>query len=126
MQDFAPAPNSVLHLESLEQLPKMMEQLHYLMKNDTAYDEMHAYKRDGPTDRFMALVDLGITHPDCRLCITLADRQRVHERHDKPKDRPCACKDSDKGEPASQRASEAVPPFHGSTPSPLVVLGGRC
>lgn len=67
------------------------------MKNDTAYDEMHAYKRDGPTDNFLALIDLGITHPDCRLCIVLADRQRRHEREDKPKDRPCTCKDKGSG-----------------------------
>lgn len=96
-QDFAPAPNSILHLKSKDEIPALIERVQYLMKNDTAYDEMHAYKRDGPTDNFLALIDLGITHPDCRLCIVLADRQRRHEREDKPKDRPCTCKDKGSG-----------------------------
>jgi glycoprotein 3-alpha-L-fucosyltransferase len=108
-KDFAPSPNSYLHLKSMADMPAVVGRLKYLMKNDTAYDEMHAYKVHGPTDSFLALVDLGIIHPECRLCILLADRQRQRERQNRPKDRPCACRQNSTGaSPASITSPKLV------------------
>lgn len=79
-------------------MPSLIQQVQRLLKNDSAYDALLAYKHEGPSDDFLALMDVATSPPDCRLCTLLADRQRVHERADKPRDRPCACRDSVKGE----------------------------
>jgi hypothetical protein len=47
------------------------------------------------------MADMGITHPSCRLCILLADRQRRGERgrlEEQGLKRPCSCREKDTGE----------------------------
>lgn len=50
-----------------------------LLLNDTAYGEMLAWKKEGPQDSFIALVDLNAVHSNCRLCVKLADYAREQE-----------------------------------------------
>jgi glycoprotein 3-alpha-L-fucosyltransferase len=96
IQDFAPSDNSIIHIENEAALPQVAERMLYLMQNNTAYDEMLAWKTDGPSDQFLALVDIGTVGPECRLCLHLADRTRRGEKYKalsaaKNKRRPCAC-----------------------------------
>lgn len=94
IESFAPQPNSLIHIRSRKEIPKAVRRIRHLLSNETAYNEMLAYKTRGPTDDFLAMMDLSLTHPFCRLCITLADRMRRHERTVvKPAKRPCACRD---------------------------------
>ena len=83
----------------------------YLMSNDTAYDEMLAWKVDGPSDQFLALIDIGTVDPECRLCLYLADRSRRGEKN-KPlaaqaAARPCACRG-----PPTQEGEETGKTLH--------------
>lgn len=96
IQDFAPSDNSIIHIENEAALPQVAERMLYLMQNDTAYDEMLAWKIDGPSDQFLALIDIGTVGPECRLCLYLADRTRRGEKYRalsaaKNMHRPCAC-----------------------------------
>ncbi|KAH9255183.1 hypothetical protein BASA81_006623 [Batrachochytrium salamandrivorans] len=50
-----------------------------LEANPGAYNEMLAWKRDGYSVDYKALVDLGDVHSDCRACIALADDIRHKE-----------------------------------------------
>ncbi len=96
IQDFAPSGNSIIHIPDEQSLPGVAVRMKYLMANDTAYDEMLAWKVDGPSDQFLALIDIGTVHPECRLCQYLTDRQRrgeMNKRSDKAAARPCACED---------------------------------
>ena len=72
------------------------------MGNDTAYDEMLAWKTDGPSDQFLALIDIGTVDPECRLCLYLADRSRRGEKNkplaEKAAARPCACRGEEPGQ----------------------------
>ena len=60
---------------------------HFIFR--TAYEEMLAWKREGPQDSFLALVDLNNVHSTCRLCIHLATGARAREAAGQ--DRPCRC-----------------------------------
>lgn len=123
IQDFAPSDNSIIHIPNEEvmilnlgssyalpltshslsvclsisqALPAVAARMHYLMGNDSAYDEMLRWKVDGPSDQFLALIDIGTVHPECRLCQFLADRSRRGEKNkasDRLARRPCACRD---------------------------------
>jgi hypothetical protein len=97
-QELSPSPSSLLSVSSAAAVPSLIQQVQRLLKNDSAYDALLAYKHEGPSDEFLALMDVATSPPDCRLCTLLADRQRTHERADKPRDRPCACRDRVKGE----------------------------
>lgn len=48
------------------------------------------WKLDGPSDSFLALVDMAAVHSTCRLCIHLATQIRLIEEAAAPK-RPCHC-----------------------------------
>jgi len=61
-----------------------------LLLNDTAYEEMLAWKKEGPQDSFMALVDLNAVHSNCRLCVKLADYAREQEET-AMQPSPCKC-----------------------------------
>lgn len=100
-QELAPSPWSLLSVSSAAAVPSLVQQVQRLLKNDSAYDALLAYKHEGPSDAFLALMDDATSPADCRLCTLLADRQRAQERTDKPRDRPCACRDSAKGERTS-------------------------
>jgi glycoprotein 3-alpha-L-fucosyltransferase len=79
IEDYEVAPNSMLVLRDVEDVPAVVERVKYLLGNRTAYEEMLAWKRTGPQDKFLALVDLGVVHSSCRLCIHLATEIRAAE-----------------------------------------------
>lgn len=97
---FAPAPNSYLKLDSIDDVPAVVEKVQYLMAHDDEYEKMLEWKKTGGTDQFLAVLDIGNVHSACRLCILLADRQqRVEDeaRASAMNDRPCMCQESKKG-----------------------------
>ena len=61
-----------------------------LLQNQSAYEDMLAWKEEGPQDSFLALVDLNAVHSNCRLCVKLADNVRAHEETGMLKP-PCKC-----------------------------------
>ncbi len=87
----------MIHITDEASLPIVAEKMKYLMSNGTAYDEMLAWKVDGPSDQFLALMDIGTVDPECRLCLYLADRSRRWEKNKplatKVAARPCACRE---------------------------------
>ncbi|XP_024967893.1 glycoprotein 3-alpha-L-fucosyltransferase A-like isoform X2 [Cynara cardunculus var. scolymus] len=93
IQDFAPAPGSILHIKELKDIDSVAKTMKHLAENPVAYNESLRWKYDGPSDSFMALVDMAAVHSSCRLCIFLATR--IHEKEEKssvfPK-RPCKCR----------------------------------
>lgn len=86
------------------------------MSNDTAYDEMLAWKIDGPTDQFLALIDIGTVDPECRLCLYLADRSRRGEKNkalaNQEKARPCACRQAGEGEEEEEEGENKGKTLH--------------
>lgn len=102
--DYAPSENSIIHIENQSALPRVVAQMQALMADDHAYDAMLAWKARGPSDQFLALVDVGTVAPECRLCLYLADRVRRGEAFKdraKAKEdgyrRPCACRPQEEG-----------------------------
>ncbi|XP_060176033.1 putative fucosyltransferase-like protein [Lycium barbarum] len=92
IQDFAPSPNSLLHIKELKDAKTVANTMKYLAANPSAYNESLRWKFDGPSDSFKALVDMAAVHSSCRLCIFLATRIRDREEQS-PKfmKRPCKC-----------------------------------
>lgn len=81
IHDYEPSPNSIIHVNSAtpDGLAKISNRIKYLMANATAYEEMLAWKRAGPGEKFRALVDMSSTHSACRLCLLVATKQRNKE-----------------------------------------------
>lgn len=92
--DYEVAPNSMLVLESMEDIPAVAARMQHLLRNKTAYDEMLAWKEIGPQDKFLALLDLSVVHSSCSLCIHLATRIRMAEEAAQQLRRqpPCSCR----------------------------------
>ncbi|XP_016556478.2 glycoprotein 3-alpha-L-fucosyltransferase A isoform X2 [Capsicum annuum] len=92
IQDFAPSPNSLLHIKELKDAETVANTMKYLAANPSAYNEMLGWKVEGPSDSFKALVDMAAVHSSCRLCIFLATSIREREEQS-PKfmERPCKC-----------------------------------
>ena len=92
--DFEVAPNSMLVLESMDDMPRVVARMQYLLRNETAYDEMLAWKATGPQDKFLALLDLSVVHSSCGLCIHLATRIHAAEEAAQQLQRqpPCSCR----------------------------------
>nr|ABU48860.1 fucosyltransferase 1 [Nicotiana benthamiana] len=92
IQDFAPSPNSVLHIKEIKDAESIANTMKYLAQNPIAYNESLRWKFEGPSDAFKALVDMAAVHSSCRLCIFLASRIREREEQS-PKfmKRPCKC-----------------------------------
>ncbi|XP_031381868.1 glycoprotein 3-alpha-L-fucosyltransferase A-like isoform X2 [Punica granatum] len=101
IQDFAPAPGSILHIKELSDVSEVAKTMNYLSENPEAYNEtlrssdgcMYIrWKYEGPSDSFKALVDMAAVHSSCRLCIHLATA--IWEKEEKSlsfKKRPCKC-----------------------------------
>lgn len=73
---FGPTSHSMIYAADYETPEKLAEYLLYLDKNDTAYMEYLSWKKTGPDDEWVALIDLGNVHSNCRLCIRTADLHR--------------------------------------------------
>ncbi|BDA42419.1 Putative fucosyltransferase-like protein [Coccomyxa sp. Obi] len=95
--DFEVAPNSMLVLETMDDMPRVAARMHYLIQNATAYNEMLAWKATGPQDKFLALLDLSVVHSSCSLCIHLATRIRAAEEAVQPRQLPCSCRRGPRG-----------------------------
>lgn len=92
IQEYAPAPGSILHIKELSDADKVSETMKYLSQNPHAYNETLRWKYEGPSDSFKALVDMAAVHSSCRLCIFLATK--IREKEEKTqifKKRPCKC-----------------------------------
>ncbi|KAE8707241.1 putative fucosyltransferase-like protein [Hibiscus syriacus] len=92
IEDFAPSPDSFLHIKELEDVPSVANRIKYLSKNPVAYNQSLRWKYEGPSDSFKALVDMAAVHSSCRLCIHLATIiQEKEEKSSIFKKRPCKC-----------------------------------
>ncbi|GAQ79575.1 Fucosyltransferase [Klebsormidium nitens] len=72
--EFAPAPNSFLELRTIEDVPRLVERMKYLMENRSAYEEMLEWRRHEASDNFKAMNDVRGVHATCRLCIHIATK----------------------------------------------------
>ncbi|CAI5461618.1 unnamed protein product [Closterium sp. Yama58-4] len=104
--EFAPSPNSYLEIKTLEDVPRVAQQMVTLAGNQTAYDEMLAWKKVGPSQAFIANMDLSAVHSSCRLCIFLADRIRRKDLDAAKTRRPCRC------EAPGKREGEKLVVYH--------------
>ncbi|KAK7362633.1 hypothetical protein VNO77_04751 [Canavalia gladiata] len=92
IQDFAPAPGSILHIKELEDAESVAKSMRYLAENPEAFNQSLRWKYEGPTDSFKALVDMAAVHSSCRLCIHLATMSReMDEKSPGFKKRLCKC-----------------------------------
>ncbi|GMN37630.1 hypothetical protein TIFTF001_006977 [Ficus carica] len=92
IQDFAPAPGSILHIKELSDVESVAKSMKHLSANPEAYNQTLRWKYDGPSDSFKALVDMAAVHSSCRLCIHLATSIRAEEEKSvRFRNRPCKC-----------------------------------
>ncbi|KAK8636435.1 hypothetical protein V6N13_124181 [Hibiscus sabdariffa] len=91
IEDFAPSPESFLHIKELEDVPSVANKMKYLLDNPVAYNQSLRWKYEGPSDSFKALVDMAAVHSSCRLCIHLATIIQEKEEKSSFKKRPCKC-----------------------------------
>uniref|UniRef100_A0A2P2K0Q1 Fucosyltransferase n=1 Tax=Rhizophora mucronata TaxID=61149 RepID=A0A2P2K0Q1_RHIMU len=92
IEDFAPAPGSILHIKQMEDVESVAKTMNYLAENPEAYNQSLRWKYDGPSDSFKALVDMAAVHSSCRLCIHLATMIREKEEQSPGfRKRPCKC-----------------------------------
>ncbi|CAI5931856.1 unnamed protein product [Closterium sp. NIES-64] len=88
--DFVPDNTSYLYIQSEEDVPRVARQMQAIAADEDAYNKMLEWKRSGPSDQFIANVDLSAVHSSCRLCVLLADRIRTQEIAASRKPRPCS------------------------------------
>ncbi|KAL0707227.1 hypothetical protein Bca4012_073653 [Brassica carinata] len=92
IQEFAPSPDSILHIKQMTDIEPVAKRMKYLADNPDAYNKMLRWKHEGPSDSFKALVDMAAVHSSCRLCIFVATRIREQEeKNHEFKKRPCKC-----------------------------------
>ncbi|XP_009145809.1 glycoprotein 3-alpha-L-fucosyltransferase A [Brassica rapa] len=92
IQEFAPSPDSILHIKQMTDIEPVAKRMKYLADNPDAYNMMLRWKHEGPSDSFKALVDMAAVHSSCRLCIFVATRIREQEEKSHEfKKRPCKC-----------------------------------
>ncbi|XP_010519300.1 PREDICTED: putative fucosyltransferase-like protein [Tarenaya hassleriana] len=92
IEEFAPAPGSILHIKSMEDVESVAKRMKYLANNPEAYNQTLRWKYEGPSDSFKALVDMAAVHSSCRLCIFLATKIREQEEEKSPKFKKRACR----------------------------------
>ncbi|CAI6009807.1 unnamed protein product [Closterium sp. NIES-65] len=95
--DFVPDNTSYLYIQSEEDVPRVARQMQAIAADEDAYNKMLEWKRSGPSDQFIANVDLSAVHSSCRLCVLLADRIRTQEIAASRKPRPCRCESTESG-----------------------------
>ncbi|KAF8054818.1 hypothetical protein N665_1312s0011 [Sinapis alba] len=92
IQDFAPSPDSILHIKQMTDIEPVAKRMKHLADNPEAYNKMLRWKHEGPSDSFKAVVDMAAVHSSCRLCIFVATRIREQEEKSSEfKKRPCKC-----------------------------------
>ena len=73
IEDYFPAPNSVIYTDSFKSNKELADYLLALSKDEERYQKMLEWKKTGPTEKFKALMDLNVVHSICRACIKIAD-----------------------------------------------------
>eukprot|EP01117_Protostelium_nocturnum_P020977 TRINITY_DN985_c0_g1_i1.p1 TRINITY_DN985_c0_g1~~TRINITY_DN985_c0_g1_i1.p1 ORF type:complete len:497 (-),score=138.87 TRINITY_DN985_c0_g1_i1:296-1786(-) len=68
--------HSMIFANDYESPEEMAKYLKYLDSNDTAYNEYLTWKKEGPDQTWISLIDLAIVHSNCRFCILSADIDR--------------------------------------------------
>ncbi|KAJ8500677.1 hypothetical protein OPV22_011229 [Ensete ventricosum] len=92
IQDFAPSPDSILHIKEISDIASVAKSIRYLATNSDAYNHALRWKHEGPSDSFKALLDMAAVHSSCRLCIHLATKiQEMEEKSAAFKNRTCSC-----------------------------------
>ncbi|CAL9748417.1 unnamed protein product [Musa acuminata subsp. burmannicoides] len=92
IQDFAPSPDSILHIKEISDIDSVAKSIRYLATNSDAYNHALRWKHEGPSDSFKALVDMAAVHSSCRLCIHLATKiQEIEEKSAAFQNRSCSC-----------------------------------
>lgn len=89
-----PAPHSLIETRHFSGPEALARHLHYLIENETAYQEYFAW-RQLPEEQLSAAYharreECAFTHASCRLCRLLADRRLEQARADGFEDRPSA------------------------------------
>eukprot|EP00270_Netrium_digitus_P003934 TRINITY_DN14780_c0_g1_i1.p1 TRINITY_DN14780_c0_g1~~TRINITY_DN14780_c0_g1_i1.p1 ORF type:complete len:508 (+),score=79.25 TRINITY_DN14780_c0_g1_i1:101-1624(+) len=92
LSKFVPADNSFLQVQKADDVSKVVEWVNYLVKFNEAYAEMLRWKDDWPSDFFLALVDLNVVRPECRLCIHLATLDA--QMREAEQQWPCRCSEA--------------------------------
>ena len=69
IHDFEPSSMSIIHIPSLDEVPAAADKIKSLMQNPQEYDKMLDWKRTGPSEKFLALIDMAVVHSACRLCV---------------------------------------------------------
>jgi len=73
---FGPSNKSIVSYHDFNSTADFVRYIKYLDENETAYNEYVQWRRDGPTKRWNALINISRRHSDCRLCIRAADLYR--------------------------------------------------
>jgi hypothetical protein len=74
IKEFLPADNAVINVADFDSPKELSEYLLYLDQNDEAYEQHLAWKREGYSDSFKKLLDIGDIEPLHRLAIKLAHK----------------------------------------------------
>eukprot|EP00243_Klebsormidium_subtile_P002429 TRINITY_DN14810_c0_g1_i2.p1 TRINITY_DN14810_c0_g1~~TRINITY_DN14810_c0_g1_i2.p1 ORF type:complete len:320 (-),score=-4.36 TRINITY_DN14810_c0_g1_i2:197-1156(-) len=77
--DFVPSPDSYLYLNSMEDVPAVVQRMKFLMQNQSAYEAMLDWKHHEAPNSFKAIADISSVHHTCRLCIHVATRLEAQE-----------------------------------------------
>eukprot|EP01080_Neovahlkampfia_damariscottae_P003899 gene3899-7112_t len=73
IRKYQPSPNSIIVVDENTNLKDLAHFLTSLGNNEKEYNKMLEWKRTGPTDQFLSIVDDSSVSYYCRLCIKLAD-----------------------------------------------------
>ena len=70
---YEPRNNSIVSVADFSSLKQLATRLKEIAGNEELYQSMLAWKSEGPSDQFKALMDYTSVHSECRLCIRIAD-----------------------------------------------------
>jgi len=70
---YFPSENAGLVVHEFQSIKELSERIKFLSENEEEYQKMLAWKKDGPSDTFLASLDDTTVHFWCRLCTKLAD-----------------------------------------------------
>ncbi|KAL3789308.1 hypothetical protein ACHAW5_010210 [Stephanodiscus triporus] len=84
VDDFAPLPDTYLHLRSLEDVPDVAARMHEIANSAALRRHYLRFKTEGLSDKFLALTDMTTPHTFCQACYKFADdrndlRRRARE-----------------------------------------------
>lgn len=91
IEHFIPDKNAIIYIQSLEDTEAAAKEMKILLADDQKYQAKLAWKKNGPSQEFLALVDMAVVHSYCRLCIHLATNVVMDENL--MSSRSCRCND---------------------------------